>query len=282
MLFVVVALCSLDVRGESPSAGWDLQPRPLARIPAGTRFVDGPPDGWSHLVLLVESRIASGDVDVVSETVANYSQIFKPVLLANVRQDATGNYALDQVAIGFTTLVDDQHTVVTSDTYRELGARLNFVSSNVLANNETLLKDFWQVARSPANMVIDAPVVMLHEDEHVDMTLRMAVWVAPRSGDVGTAAWLLSDGDDPKTDRVLVEETFQFLPTGMREDRVLNVESSRFTFGIPSKYAFAMVQIPQGTPFPITDAMRTHAGRRRFTPENYQTLWSALATAMHP
>ena len=66
----------------------------------------------------------------------------------------------------------------------------------------------------------------------------------------------------------------------MREDRVLNVKKNRFTFGIPASDAFAMVRIPPGTPFRMTDELRQHAGRRRFDEQSYRALWTALAKAL--
>lgn len=280
LTLIAATACAVGVRGETPALGWDLEPKPLAQIPAGTRFAEEPPEGWSHIVLLVKSRIASGDVEAVSNTVKHYTGVLKPVLLANTRQGAAGNYELDKVAIGFSAVIDEQYTVVTSDTHRKLGANLGFIGGHVLAGNEAMLKDFRQVARSPASTVIDAPVMMLHEDEHVDMTLRLAIWVDSATGQLGTVVWLLEQNGDPAAQFDFVEEVFQFLPENMREDRVLNVKKNRFTFGIPAKDAFAMVRIPQGTPFSFTDAMRTYAGLRQFKADNYRALWTALAEAM--
>jgi hypothetical protein len=260
------------------TSGWNFQPQPLAQIPAGTAFVDQPPAGWSHIVLFVESRLASGDVEVVSKTVEHYCQLLKPVVLANVRQTDRG-HMLEQVAIGFTTLVDGQHTVITSETYRQLGASLGLIGGHVLAGNERMLNDFQQVARSPLNMVIDTPVIMLHNDQHVDMTMRLAVWVTPTSGQLGTAVWLL-DENGAEGEYSVVEETFHFVPAGTWEDRVLNVKKNRFTFGIPAADAFAMVRLPPGTPFRIPASLQEQAGRRQFDAASYRELWSALGNAL--
>ncbi len=66
----------------------------------------------------------------------------------------------------------------------------------------------------------------------------------------------------------------------MREDRVLNVKADRFTFGIPAKDAFALVRIPQGTPFRFTDEMKANAGARRLTENRYKNIWSSMSRAM--
>ena len=262
------------------AADLETAPKPLDRIPAGTRFGHEPPAGWSNIVLFVEGRLASGDVDVVSSTVARYAKLFNLVMLANAKQDPAGKYYLDKVNIGFSMVIEGQNTIVTSDTHRKLGAGLGIVGGGVLSGNESALRDISQVARSPTSMIIDAPTIMLIQCDHREMICRYAIFVSPKTGAIGTTAWLLDDPGAQHGDYVVVEDVFQYLPPNMREDRVLNVKEDRFTFGIPAKDAFALVRIPQGTPFRFTNEMRASAGARRFTEERYHALWASMTDAI--
>lgn len=275
---VLSVTVSSAVTAEEPD--WDLTPRPVYQIPPGTRFRQGPPRGWSNLILFVEGNLASGDLDVVSKTVAYYSKLFNVVILANAKQDTTGIYYLDKVGFGFAMKIKGQNTIVTSATQRKLGGGLSFIGSQVLAANETAVHNTTQLARSRGSMIVDAPTIMLNEGEHEWMICRFVFWVGPKTGKIGAAVWLLDDHGEPSDDYRICEDVFQCLPENMREERLMNVRADRFTLGIPAKDAFAVVQIPQGTPFPFTDELRAHAGARRFNTERYRALWSSMAAAM--
>lgn len=254
--------------------------KPLERIPAGTRFLDQPPKDWSNVVLFVEGRIASGDVDVVSDTVAYYSKLFNLVFLANTTTDSKGSPVLDRVAVGFSMKIDGLNTVITTDTQRQLNAGLSLIGRSVLSGNEDALSDIVQVGRTPESILIDAPTVMLFQGEHRRMICRYAIWAKASGNGVGCAVWLLDIPDDKRANYRVPQETFQLLPNGMREDRVLNVKSDFFTFGIPSKEAFALVRIPQGTAIPVSDDMAKVAGARRMTAATYASIWSTMSGAI--
>jgi hypothetical protein len=268
-------------RGDATrSSACNFESQPLARIPAGTRFVAEPPTGWSNIILFVVPRLASGDVEAVSSTIARYSELFNVVILANSLRSASGTYHLEKVALGTSTKIDGQNTIITSDSQERLGARLNVIGSTVLSGNEKELAELSQAARSPTTMLIDAPLRMLHEDKHRMMTCRFAIWVVPDTGEIGTLAWLLDDPEPQQKEYVLVEEAFQYLPKNMREDRVLNVREDLFFLGIPGGSAFAAVRIPQGTPFRYTAKMKAYAGQRRFDYDSYCALWMSITESL--
>ena len=258
---------------------FDFTIRPLARIPAGTRFAEEPPAGWSNIILFVVPRLASGDVEAVSSTISHYSQLFNVAILANARQGSSGAFELEKVAIGTSMNIGGQNTIITSDSYKELGARLNVISSTVLSGNEKELANIAQTARSSTTMLIDAPLRMLYDDQHRLMTCRFAIWVVPTSGEIGTVVWLLDDPVPHQDDYVIVEDVFQYLPKNMKEDRVLNVREDQFFFGIPSESAFAAVRIPTGSPYVLTPEMRKYAGRRRVDDVSYHGLWKSITEA---
>ncbi|MEM6365006.1 MAG: pyruvate kinase, partial [Planctomycetota bacterium] len=218
-----------------------------------------------------------GDISAVTDTVRYYAEIFNLVMLADARPDNQGTHYLREVAIGFSMHIGDRNVVVTSDTQGQLGGDLSIIGRSVLSGNYDALSDLKQVARTPQTMLIDAPALMLRSGKHVKMIVRYFVWVDPGSGRIGTLAWLLDtagrfEGQSP---------TLQVLPPMMMEDRVMHVDGEQFNFlGIPSPTAFALVQMPQGQAFPVTEAMRPLAGKPTYDPESYAKLVNAITAAL--
>ena len=87
---------------------------------------------------------------------------------------------------------------------------------------------------------------MLHKGKHREMIIRYLVWASEKTGRVSTFIWLLDRGSR-RRELVVVRNTLQLLRPNLREDRVMNVKKEHFTLGIPSKEAFALIQVPQGT-----------------------------------
>lgn len=263
--------------------GVELERKPLMTIPPGTRFDKQPPARWSNIISFVEGRLASGDLDAVSERVRYYSRLFNLVMLANAEKDESGEYFLDKVAIGFSMKIKGYNTIVTSETQKQLGGDLGLTGSMVLDGNVDALQKVEQVAREKRSMLIDAPAVMLYRGEHKEMVIRYLIWVSQKEGRVGAVVWLLDplDGEiPPDRDFDIVGKDVQFLPPNMREDRIMNVKGDRFLLGIPSKDAFALVRIPQGRPYKITDELRRYAGAARYSKDAYYGLLAAMSKAL--
>ncbi len=259
--------------------GWDLQPRRLPRIPAGTTFTDKAPQGWSSLIMFVNGKLTSGDVDAASATVKKYAAMFNLVMMANAGRQSNGQYYLDKVAIGFSTRNQQGHNVVvTANGAGPAGGGIGFIGKSVLAGNEEALGDIRQTARNATSVVIDAPATMLVGNEHKERIIRYLIWVAPRTGRIGTTCWALDKTQPPMAYQV-ADDTFQFLPPNMIENRVLNVKRDYFTLGIPSPKAFAMVRVPQGTAYKFTQQMMQYAGARGFTKETFHGLLTATSGA---
>lgn len=253
---------------------------PMPTIADGVRFSDGPPEGWSHMILFVEGRIASGDVSAASSRVRDYASLFNLVILADVAQDAEGIYRLQKAGMGFTTKVNGHNTVVTADTANGHGANLGFVARQVLEANEESLKDIKVVVRSRNHLLFDAPTIMLYEGEHEPMMVRYLIWASPKTGRVSSFVWLLENTSEEEAYRP-VEDAIQMLPENMREDRVLNVKGDRFLFGIPAKDAFALVRIPQGRAIRYTERLSKMAGLRNYDAGQFTELLQALTAAVN-
>lgn len=260
------------------------QKKTLDRIPAGTHFTDSPPQGWTNIISFVEGKLDSGDVSAVSDTVAYYSKLFNLVKLANVVKDDAGKFELDKVAVGFSMKIKGVNTVVTSDSEDELGADLSIIGRGVLDGNVESLDKVQQIARNKTSMLIDAPAIMLKDGKHKEMIVRYFIWASPSNGQIGTVVWLLdSDPDSGATSNsyAISEDTVQYLPPNMVEERSMNVKADRFNIlGVPKKDAFALVQIPQGRAYQYTDELKQVAGLKTYDQDSYAQLLSAMSRTL--
>ncbi len=267
------------------AAAWtDVTPRRVQWIKPGTQIGEGPPQGWSHLVLLARPRIGVGDVDAIPKSAIHFGSMFSFTVLANVRAEGKGDteekrYFLEHVAIGMATNVQGRSLIVTSD--QTFGADVGFIGRAVMRENERILSsDMRQVARTRTMHVFDANAIMLRDGRHRQMVIRHVILVAPQTGQLTAFVWLL--GRDSTDQYTLADNAIQMLPPEMHEDRVLSVDSRKFTFGIPAADAFALARLPQGTPVKYSKSLVNLAALRRFTPEMALQLEQELQTRYAP
>jgi hypothetical protein len=246
---------------EGPLVGVDLARKPLERIPVGTVIGMTPPQGWSHLILLAIPTLAAEDERDAPKIAAHYARMFKFTLLAKVAREAAGEkglFYLQRVGRGFATTIGGKETIVSGQ--HTLGADLGLFGRTILDENENILDhDVLQVLRTPTMLLFDARSVMLFEGKHVTRIMRHAVLVDPVSGQLHLLVWLLTNDYEPAND------SLQWIPNGIREQRWLSVKRDKFIAGIPARDAFALRQIPQGTSVPYTPALRTAATVKTFT-----------------
>jgi hypothetical protein len=199
--------------------------------------------------------------------------MFKFTLLANVvPPQAPGQaFYLGIVARGFAMTIGNEQKIVSSA--NTLGGDLGMFGKTILKENEQILdQDVRQVARTPTMMIFDAKAVMRRGDDHVNMIMRHALLVDPATGRLYTLVWLLTNNYEA------AEETMQLLPEGMWEKRYLSVKRDKFTLGIPSKDAFALRQVPQGTPVRYTPKLYAAATTREFTEQSVPAIEAILRT----
>lgn len=261
----------------------DVQPRPLERIRPGTVIGGEVPKGWSHLIMQCRPRLGVGDISSIPQFATRYTSIFLFTVLANVRQAAAAgdapSYYLEKVAIGGAVDLDGKTIIATSS--QTFGKDLGMIGRRVFQESENALAaDIRQVARTRTMMVFDGNVNFLYQGKHGLMVLRHAIVVSPQDGRLTTFVWLL--GSDGKGGYALAEQTLQLLPAGLREDRILSVDADKFTLGIPSDDAFALVRIPQGTPVRFSPNLATLSVVRRFDSDTALRLEAELQTRYAP
>lgn len=281
-LLATLSVLSAGIALGDPAAasdpGWDFEPRPMPRIPAGVVVGGESVDGWSNPILFVRGRLSHGDTSVVSATVEKYAEMFNLVLLANVERAPAGDYYLEKVAVGFSTPIGGKHVVITSDSHKRLGANLGFIGGSVFSGNEEALKDAMQLARYRHGLIMDAPTLMLVDRQHVMRTVRHFIWVSSKTGKLGTLVWAMNG--NPAGAYQPVGPAMQLLPPNMQEQRDMHVDGGAFTLGIPSKTAFALVRVPQGRSVPFSEELRQAAGVRQFDQQNYVRLLTLVSQAI--
>jgi len=279
-LMIVVANGAISVaspaHGVENAASRQFEPKLIDRIPPGTVVFDPATRGLSDLILFIKGKLEAGDIDVVNDTTRFYGDLFNLVYMANVKKGDNG-FKLDTVAVGFSSKIQGRDIVVNSETARELGLSLNFIGRGVLSGNERALQDITVIAKNDQCAVIDAPAIVRFNNRNERMVVRFFIWTSVADGRLGTTVWLLSKDGKGYT---LAEDSFNFLPPEMVEERVLHVDGSQFTLGIPSATAFAMTSIPQGRSFKFTERMRRVAAVDTFNTQTFNELILSAAEAM--
>jgi hypothetical protein len=265
--------------GETPFV-----PRPLARIPPGTRIADRPPAGWSYLIMKTQPRITAGDVESVPDMTKQLASMFFTALMSKVvKQEAAGGprYSLSQVAIGLGTHFRDDDTIVSSATWRGLGADLGLVGGIVLSTSEKQLDQTLEIARTPTMLLVDSPSVIIRNGAHVEVVLRYAFLVDPRDGRPSTLVWVLApDGD--RAYRLAADTPVILIKPNLVSVCDMHVDSSKFFLGTPSEDAFAVLKLPQGSPLRMSEECRPLAVGRQFTPATAYRLELGLWKMLFP
>ncbi len=193
LLLRIASQASL-AQAQTPASDQPFAPHPLARIAPGTRIDDRAPAGWSQLVIKSQPKITSGDVAKVPDMTVRFVNMFFTAILLKVERQPNADppqYRLATAAIGIGTRVRDKDIIVSSDSYRSLGADLGLIGGIVLSKSEEQLNQVLEVARSPTMAVADAPTILARGTQHVHVMLRYAFLVDPRDGRCYTLIWIL-------------------------------------------------------------------------------------------
>ena len=249
----------------------------IGRIPAGTQLFNPKKSDYSNVVLFVKGRLAAGDVEAVSDTAKYYADLFNLAYAVNVKQ-VGAEYVLDKVGVGFSSRINGQDVVVSTDTAESLGLKLSLIGRSVLSGNERALDDINVVGKSSLTAVVDAPAVMNFRGRHQKMVARFFIWASRTDGRVGTTVWLLN-----KSERGLefAEDEINYLPPGMVEDRIMHVDKSKFILGLPTEEAFAMESLPKGRAFKISGPLQKVGALENYSETSLQELATALAELMN-
>ena len=253
-------------------------------IEAGTVVDDPSRDRWNRIVLIATTRFASGDTDDVSASIKETVVGFTFTILATVRPvkrpSDSGEaplHELVEVGVGNCMAVNERLTVVTPDATIE-GLSLDFLGRQVLNAKQKSLGGITCVGTHGTAVVFDVPTLMLRGDDHEDLIVRHLVRIDASSGTCSTCAWLVSTDDDGSLEPV--DEPLRIIVGGTREERPVHVDGRRFTFGLPTKRAFAVEDLPPGRRVDWSTSLRTAADAPTYSNEALERLVTELDTAV--
>jgi hypothetical protein len=264
----------------APATGYDVEPQALAQIPAGTVIPDGPPEGWSNLVLKTHCRVSAGDVNKFPRSAADAVAALFNAILADVEASpgpgGTPRYRLGKVAGGVGTRIGGRDVIVTPATQERLGADLNFVTRLTLDRHHKRAARTRVVVRSATMDVIDDPAFLFQGGSHRPVVLRFALLVRPTDGRLDTLVWRIDGSQRHGYEGAagLVE----WLSPSQVEQSELHADAREFTWGLPQKdSALALTALPHGRrQLAFTPALRDVAGRIPLTAEDAAALEGQL------
>jgi hypothetical protein len=269
--FALVALVAASCVGAGPARGDEPTPtrRPMTVLEPGLAVDQPTRDRWNRIVLLATPKFSSGDTDAVSDAIRKTVSGFTLTILATVRPTGAARHELVEVGVGYSMPVKGVLTVV-APTSLPAGATLDFLGRQILSAKLKSLGDIECVGSHETAFAFDVPTLMLREGEHSDLVVRHLVHVEPRSGTCSSLAWLLAAGGD---------EPLRVIAAGTREDRPIHVDGSRFSFGFPTKQAFAVEDLPPGRRLDWPAALRESAGAAAYAPPELARLAAELDAA---
>lgn len=268
-----------------PAGSYDVTPRPVPLIPAGTIIDKGPPKGWSHLISKNYKRVGAGDVDKLSAQMKEVSGFLFSAWLANVETEQQGGqarYRLDRVAIGLGTRIGSQDVIITPESQRRLGANLRAMARLALDKGSAKLRHVEKVAGSETLAVIDSPGMLLHEGKHRPAVLRYAILVDGQTGRLETLLWAILRNDAGENQGLVGD--IEWLPPNKVLNSVLHVDAKDFgPLGLPRESAFALTRVYQGQKqLPWSAELKALATRSRFSAAEAATLEKQLRALVTP
>lgn len=247
--------------------------RTLPRIPPDTVFGKGPPVGWSHILQFVTGRIDAGDVDEVTSLMQKGAEEFNLVLLANVTKGKSGQPVLDKVGVGYSTPQDGKNVIVSEAGDQKSKVKLSLTSASLLDIHEGSLDEFIQLARNDNGCLFESGIMMLRDGQHKKMVERYFVSASPDDGTLQTTVWLTTRSEaDGKIRYALAEPKLLRLPENLRENRSMHIDGKKVFLGIPKPDALAVVKLPPGKEYPVTESFEKLATLETYDANTFEQL----------
>ncbi|WP_146525208.1 hypothetical protein [Novipirellula artificiosorum] len=267
MTFTLFAFMSVTGRGE-----------PLSSLPPGTVLDQANVTPWNRLVLVATPRIASGDVDAISESIRSAVSTFRLTIMARVTNDPqTERHRLADVGIGYSVPVNGKLTVIDSQNTSDLDVSLGFIQKRVLSQSEAHLQKVSVLVRTSTLVVFDVPSIFHRSGKHRDYLNRNLIWIRPESGEVAMASWLVDRSAKPP--RPSLSDPLRIIAAATREDRRIHVDEDAFFLGIPNERGFALENLPPGKDVAWNDELRDLMCRDSYHAQSIGLLASAINRA---
>ena len=165
--------------------------------------------------------------------------------MASLRSGAAGKVEIAKLGIGITMRRGDEWLVVSDQRPKELVSELGFISKMVLGANIDALENIRIVAKTSEAVLIQAPTLM-HESGKSRMKEVRYLFAIDSASKLRVFVWIADPALLPRS-----EWTAREIMPGLREERRFFVDGSAFNFGLPSRKAFGLMDLPPGIEFNI-------------------------------
>jgi hypothetical protein len=268
ILSVLVVSGITDVactQGVSQRADNEVTPHRIELLPPGTIIGQGPPKGWSFLVIKTHPRPGTGDMAKVNDSTYHLASFLFTGFVANARAEQVGGrvqYRLDKVATGLGTRINRQDIIISPETQRRLGANLGLLARVVLDKTYALQQDNLVVVSFNTMAIVDTHAVMLRGTGHRPVILRYSLLLDAGTGKLETLVWMIDRDNQGKYTGV--GGTIEWLPPNKVQDVILHVDGKEFTLGVPTENAFGISELPRGQKqLAMPDDLKPIAGQKR-------------------
>jgi hypothetical protein len=261
----------------SRTQGDRLQIKSISRIEPGTRVGDGPPAGWTHLILKTRPLVNSGDVAEISAALVNGIRKFSTSVILRTEPDPSqpGRFRIGTFAAGLGVPVDGQDVIVTTTAAEKVGVALDFFEGMVLQEREKEIVETVSPAVTPTMAVVDFPAHVLRGTEHVKVVMRYASLVNAKDGGLDTLFWVLDlaqGGDYSFSGDSMIR-----LEPNQTMDWELHVDGSKMNFlGQPKPDAFATTGRPRGPTIAVNETLKSAAAATSYSETSASALEKLL------
>jgi hypothetical protein len=226
----------------------------LEFLPSGTVVENGPPAGWSHLIIKSMPSLGSGDLGSLPSSAKATATLLRTAIVADVeRADLNPpQFHLARVGLGLCVPFEGVDTVVESARPSKARDSLGMIDRQVLAHAEVELKQGRLLARTATFALFAGPSTLRVGSEHKRVLIHYALLVDPKRGGLETLVWsirLASErGEGP--------ESLTLIPTGLLFQCALDVSADWILGTVPYSWSFALNSLPPGTPVAISKDLR--------------------------
>lgn len=265
-----------DVTAQQPEA-----------IKPGTEAGDGPPAGWSHLVIKGKPRVKPSEVPKIPTNsflrgiIAEQTKWMFTVFAADVveeRQGAHTRFKLRAIGLGLGANMNGKDVVLTVEASKQNGPKLNPIQELTLNTAYGVQKQSRVVVHGPSFALVDTPVTFRCGTKNRNVRFRYALLVDAPTGRLDVFCWRLGaeGGECADLSRAvllkpnLIDEAELLADPTEFEDKGLGLRG-------PTTLGFGVDDLPpHRLEVKLPPAVSGPAGQTKFAPEEARALEDAL------
>jgi hypothetical protein len=249
---------------------YDVTARQPLLLAPGTVVGDGPPPGWSHLVIKSLPRVRPEHHSQVDGLTVRMTAWLFTAFVADVTPDKP--HRLRDIALGLGTEVNGKHTVLDVPTARQHGVELNWITTEILTKAHEAQSLARIVVHGPTMGLVDTAVWFRCGTTNRLIRLRYALLVDPQTGRLDVLMWALAPPECRDPHEAVWLNDSQLDPAGLVPDK------KQFSLvGIPNAASFGIDRLPaHRAKVSLASELLPLATRTAFTPDEARDLEAAL------